>query len=427
MTTAGMTMTTVDDAGRLVEFQAVLPRTDDKPGDTPAPPWPTLFAAAGLNLAQFQPVEPEWLPRAYADARAAWEGPLREGNDIRGRVEAASYRGRAVFFRLVVPGTPKDSGPQPTAANAGASFWKVAATALSVTLMCGSLVLARHNLRAGRGDRRGASRTALFMLMAYVAAWIISGRHFLSLETERGHFYGFLSFALLNTGLAWLFYIALEPYVRRFAPEILISWTRVIGGQIRDPRVGRDLLIGVAVGTTMALLGITFMFVAPLLGEPPATPRSPNTVFLLEARLVAGGLLRVIPNAMSNAMAFAVVFVLARAVTRRVWAGALVTMIVLAVFVMSEGSGDRWWASLAFTACFVVPLTLTLVYVGLLPAAAAFLTNQAVNNSPLTLDLTKPYAGTMMLTVILVVGLAAFGYYATRKGQPLIGQLLGAD
>ena len=28
----------------------------------------------------------------------------------------------------------------------------------------------------------------------------------------------------------WLFYVALEPYVRRFWPQLLIGWTRALSG-----------------------------------------------------------------------------------------------------------------------------------------------------------------------------------------------------
>ena len=54
--------------------------------------------------------------------------------------------------------------------------------------------------------------------------------------------------ALLWGGFTWLIYIGLEPYVRRVWPRTLISWTRLLSGQVRDPLVGRDVLIGMLVG-----------------------------------------------------------------------------------------------------------------------------------------------------------------------------------
>ncbi len=42
----------------------------------PAPPWPALFGAAGLDLARFKEVEPMWIPRAHSTEWRAWEGTL---------------------------------------------------------------------------------------------------------------------------------------------------------------------------------------------------------------------------------------------------------------------------------------------------------------------------------------------------------------
>ena len=44
--------------------------------------------------------------------------------------------------------------------------------------------------------------------------------------------------------LVWIFYMALEPYVRRIWPEMVISWSRLLAGRWFDPLVGRDVLAG---------------------------------------------------------------------------------------------------------------------------------------------------------------------------------------
>jgi hypothetical protein len=40
------------------------------------------------------------------------------------------------------------------------------------------------------------------------------------------------------------FYLALEPYIRRTWPELLVSWARILSGEFTDPLVGRDLIFG---------------------------------------------------------------------------------------------------------------------------------------------------------------------------------------
>lgn len=40
----------------------------------------------------------------------------------------------------------------------------------------------------------------------------------------------------------------------RLWPRVRVSWTRVIGGHVRDPLLGRDLLVGVTPGAVHTVL-----------------------------------------------------------------------------------------------------------------------------------------------------------------------------
>src|SRR6185436_810264 len=102
---SGMVNVLLDTQGRLREFEAVPPERDDAKGSSPDPDWSTLFTQAGLDPARFTSVEPQWAPRTYADRRAAWEGSYSEAPDLPLRIEAASYRGKPVSFRMVLPWT----------------------------------------------------------------------------------------------------------------------------------------------------------------------------------------------------------------------------------------------------------------------------------------------------------------------------------
>jgi serine/threonine-protein kinase len=73
--------------------------------------------------------------------------------------------------------------------------------------------------------------------------WILTEHH-VAAFWEFGLFVMFASFLLFMVGLGWMLYLALEPFVRRRWPRILISWSRLISGEWCDPLVGRDVLIG---------------------------------------------------------------------------------------------------------------------------------------------------------------------------------------
>ena len=70
----------------------------------------------------------------------------------------------------------------------------------------------------------------------------------------------------------WLTYLGLEPYIRRFSPDSLIGWTRLISGRWRDPHVGRDVLIGISAGLAMTILYAAHNFIPPLFGRPEPMP-----------------------------------------------------------------------------------------------------------------------------------------------------------
>jgi serine/threonine-protein kinase len=217
---SGMATVIVDERGRLLEFVAMPPQQDA--GAVPAPvDWAPFFAAAGLPVppAWFSQVEPQWTPRVFADSRAAWEGPMPGWPDSRLRVEAAAYAGRPVSFQLVWPWTsPTRMAQVPVSTLMRVLF--VAGTLLTIALMTGAVALARYNLTSGRADRQGAARLALVLIGVWVASWVLGARHVLSLDVELNLFLKALALALLNVGLTWLFYLGLEPFVRRFCPDM---------------------------------------------------------------------------------------------------------------------------------------------------------------------------------------------------------------
>ena len=100
---------------------------------------------------------------------------------------------------------------------------------------------------------------------------------------------------------------------------------------------------------------------------------------------------------------------------------------LLSIFILGETTSDSMWLALIFIAAFVLPLVATLLYCGLLSVVVAFLVNQAINSSPLTLQPSMPYGMPRCWPMLIVAGLAAFGVYASRGGQPLFGRPLRGE
>ena len=421
----GMVTAVLDPQGRLQEFVRVPPQLDASAAPPAAPAnWKPLFDAADLDMSAFAPDAPAWTPRVYADARAAWTGPYPGRADLRARVEAASYRGVPVWFRVMGPWAQPARVAQ---ARTGPSRFTIATNAVWVLLMIAGFAFARRNMRLGRADHKAAARLAWFTLLMFVGSWVVGARHYTEIDVERSQALYILPYGMFGAGLLWVFYVALEPFVRRYWPEILISWTRLLGGRIRDARVGRDLLIGVAVGIALALLGQLFYAIPPLLGRPPLEPRTGNLDFLLGAPAVISYILRIVPNALQNALLATFVFVVLRAVLRSTALAAFVSLVVFGLFVMNEINKDPLGVAVLFAIAFVALLVATLLAFGLVAQATAFLVNQLLNNAQLTADFSKPYATTSAWLIAACFALAAFGFYASRGGQPLFGNLLPRD
>src|SRR5262249_23702413 len=150
-------------------------------------------------------------------------------------------------FQMLGPWSPEEERPHGTPST---QAWLAGNlnVMLVISAMIAGIVLARHNLRLGRGDRSGAQKIALYFLAVHTIVWMIWADHVPDLRSEWEIFARGTGWTLFNAGLIWLFYLGLEPFVRRRWPDTIISWTRVLAGRFRDPLVGRDILIGSATG-----------------------------------------------------------------------------------------------------------------------------------------------------------------------------------
>src|SRR5262249_38047488 len=154
--------------------------------------------------------------------------------------------------------------------------------------LAGAILLARRNLRLGRGDRRGAFRLSLYAGTLGLIIGTLRAHHVADMAAERDLYVMFLSQAAYGGLAVWIFFMALEPHVRRVWPQAIIGWSRLLAGGFRDPLVGRDIVIGTLAGV-MLTCTIQLDSVAPAwLGLPPPIPAVASAAFLLGGRHALG-------------------------------------------------------------------------------------------------------------------------------------------
>ena len=422
LTVTNMRTIVLDSEGRLVEFHAVPPQLEEGGGTPPAPDWGPLFELAALPRADFQPVPPRWTPRTYADQRAAWEGQMPGWPEQKLRVEAAAYRGRVVDFQTINPWTqPRLMRETP---RTRAQQWSEGIVAVIVLVVLAAAAgVARHNLRKGRGDRRGAVRISTIVFVATFGSWLVRAAHFADPDMELDRLFMALGWALFCAGALWVLYLALEPYVRKFWPTTVISWSRLLAGRVLDPQVGRDVLIGVFVAISAVLLARIDYHIRPLLGYPALPPAVPYLDMLSGTRSLLAMAGQVIFNTAFNSLWIIFGLVAVNLIARRVW----ITAIVMIGFLMLTGVGNSDWPPPVWLGVLSSVLILTaIVYVmlrfGLLATMTFFLVNMLLNLSVLTLDPSRWFFPASTLTLLLVSALACYGFYASRGGEPLLGK-----
>ena len=419
-----MRMVYLDPHGRLLEFQALPPQVEEDGPSVAAPDWQPLFDAAGLTRSAFHEVEPRWLPRGHSDVRAAWEGPLPDMAGLTLRVEAAAYRGRVIFFNAIAPWTR----PTRVVAARSASIGSVLATlanVIGVLISIAGAFLARRHLRTGRGDRAGAFRTAAIIFITQIAALMLRARHYASFEIEGGRIDGMIAVALFSATIIWLLYMAFEPYVRRFWPTLLIGWTRLLSGRVRDPLVGRDILIGAAAGTVAALLTASREIIPDLAGLTLVTPGLPPAAILLGTRYELVAALDTLRRALDSAFQIVCVVVFLKIVVRRTWM-VMVIGLIFTIPVAMNGSfaGEQLAMELAIVVTGISLIFGVLLRFGLLSLIVTFYTFMAMEALPLTTDFARPYASSSALLVLAIAAVAAFGFYSSRGNEPLFGRPL---
>ncbi len=421
---AGMQLVRYDPQGRLLEFHAMPPQVDDATEAAGQVDWAPLFDAAGIAPALMHSVAPRWLPSAQADRREAWEGPMTGFDGLRARVEAASYRGRPIFFAVIAPWTEPPRAVLPTE-TFNDRVIAILGTMIGFLILLAAALLARRHLRSGRGDRRGALRTAVVMFACQTIGWLVWARYYPDVQVEQRRLDIIVATTLLSAAVLWLFYLALEPYVRRFWPEVLIGWTRLLAGHVRDPLVGRDLLIGVAAGTIGALLLAMPDFVPRLLGWSVRFPLLPPSVLLLGPRYGLAAALDVVGPALTNALQTTCIVVFFRALVRRVWVTLILSAIVLVPVAMTGSvSAEHLPLDLAITLAGIALVLGVLIRFGLLALIVTFYTFLTLWEFPLTIDFSRPYAASSAVIVGFFAALSIFALWASRGDEPLFGRAI---
>ncbi|MHC5114270.1 MAG: serine/threonine-protein kinase, partial [Planctomycetota bacterium] len=241
----------LDSTGRLLALSVPSALVAPAPEATGEVDWSPIFERAELDPQTATPVAPEAVPSVFCDTVTAWRIDRAIDGQDPVTVLMGAVEGRPSYFEYV--GLHDQMLPDHASAIEGNPPVDLGWIVFNLVM----LVLAVRNLRAGRADHPNALRCALLVGLLYLAMEVLAiplGRaslvaQIIDLGNGRaaGHF-------ILHGVEIWLYYLAIEPYVRRVWPRMLIGVVRLLSGRLRDPAVGREVLIGLAVGCVLVAL-----------------------------------------------------------------------------------------------------------------------------------------------------------------------------
>lgn len=399
----------LDSFGRLLLFERVPPQKQSPP-PVATPDWTALFTAAKLDRAQFQPADPQWLPLAAFDTRAAWAG-VWPGTQREIRVEAAAWAGKPVYFQIVEPWTRPDRMEMSNDSNSAAVVGMLAVIAVGICV--GAFLIARRNLAQGRGDRRGAWRLAAFVFCVHMALWL-ARTHIASTSAALGLFLLALTTSVFYGVVIWTVYLALEPNVRRRWPQAIMGWSNLLIGRWRDPIVGRDVLIGAVIGVVLTLADS--LLDEWMRGRPDWTPDMLPADLLLGGQQALGLLLKQISQSVRESLFFFFLVFLFRVMLRNEW---LTCMAFAALFAAFNILTRHSIPSIALSFLVLFGFAYALRRWGLLAAAIGELYAGVLDDAPVTANTSAWYFSSSVLMIGGTIALAVWAFRTSLGGRKI--------
>lgn len=406
-TEGGGILTVLDPRGHLVYLRVDPAASAALPGESAGPEelgggvFDRLLTAAGIAGLEREAITSS-LP-VFADERGSWTVQL-PGDEHRTRVDAAAVARRPVLFSTApVAGEEKPKGPEDGEVRAAVAL------VLLVFVLLPALPLAWRNLRQGRGDVRGARRLVEFIAVTLAVAWLAGlGYRQGPFETQALAFRNGVVQVALQALWVWVAYLGLEPLARRWWPESLVAWNRLLAGSWRDPVVARSLLAGSLVGTASALLSGLGVLAGRHLGPSPPLALSADVLNAsLGIRSSVSVAVSMVPLAIYNAFFTLLLLVLLQSLLRDRRRSVPLFVGVLTMIVGLLGGGT--WVTWVYALIFALAAAVVLTRYGLAAFCCAFYVQNLLSSFPLSRDLDAWFADSGLLALGVVASIGVVG------------------
>jgi serine/threonine-protein kinase len=405
---AGMTTVTLDSQGQLIDFDRVPVGSLMHPPAGGPIDWRAVFAAAGLKVDEFVPAAANAPSSDGRDDVRTW---VRRSPSAPQRVTTGAVEGHLTRFSVETEGSASGMARNPFATGRTAPV-EVTTWAFVALIFVSATLVARRNLRIGRGDRRAARTLAIVISGNSMLFEILRAHHVPSALEELRFAFGACAWALLWGLFVWIVYISLEPYIRRAWPHTLTSWNHLLCGRMTDPLIGRDALIGLLAGVVRTGMAV---------GHAGMAHRPPPLLFFTGAleslrsgrQFVSMAIVGAMHGAVGYGLGTLFLVFLVRLAVRRTWIAVMI--VALLAIPLGFWAGDSPPPAAWEMAWMVGGMTFGLVVlmrVGLLAHVVMLMITLLIAVTPVTLDVHAWYFGTSLVTLLLITAAALYGFFA---------------
>jgi hypothetical protein len=216
-----------------------------------------------------------------------------------------------------------------------------------------------------------------------------------------------------------MFYLALEPYVRRIWPETVISWSRVLTGRLNDPLVASHVLVGLAVAGAATILAELANIIPMHFGHAAAVPNISLLVRFMAKENPAAMSLRALLEALYMGLLYLLSLVLFQLVVGRRWIASVTFVLLVSASIVAQQWQDAGWIQCVQALLVTGLILMLLVRFGLVATLAALWAIYLLRDVPVTSDMTVWYARqTRFVFALLSIVAFAAATAATRGWRP---------
>jgi hypothetical protein len=220
--------------------------------------------------------------------------------------------------------------------------------------------------------------------------------------------------ALFITAAVCVLYLAIEPYVRRRWPHAIISWTRLLSGRLRDPLVGRDMMVGSILGISWGIAYYVLFIEGRRYGFPPNVNWGD---FMLGPRTVLGAWIWHVANSVQATLGMFFLMFVFRVLLRKPWLAAIA---FIGLWTAIKFVGSSHGPLLVPVQLFVYSgAAFVLLRYGALSLATGIFVADILLNVAITSHPSAWYYGGTWFVLLTVVALACWAFYIALAGQKL--------